>query len=977
MIILENIQKTYRSKNKKQTIALKNVSLSLPDNGLVFILGKSGSGKTTLLNILGSLDSFDSGEMIVNGKSLKQLKQKEVDDYRKNYVGFVFQDFNLLDEFNVKDNIELALRLQGEKDNQDDISRLLKEMDLGNIESKFPQELSGGQKQRVAIARALIKKPKMILADEPCGSLDEETGENIIQILKRESKDKLVVVVSHNNSLAEKYADRIIKMREGIILEEKVNQRINQEPHLNPNSEKEETNNSLKKSKLPWNFSLKMGFHYLSTRKIRLAFTILFSFLSLSLFSVSEVIANYSPANSIYHSLTSRKNRHFSVSYEAKHDNDDYFTTQRISEETKEHFERTYGVLSDGTCTFSSSLGSSFESYPISLPEINESPNLLNVSENRMTQLGFSLLCGKLPEKTDEIALTDYHFYIFQNIGFKDFTNHACPNVISGSLLQSPSDLLGKTICFSGNYCTISGFLNTNTISNYHEYLDKLFSFSKEEVKNYIKDNSLEYDFFKNEISYNYPSNIYCSSSFESKLKGGYGFHPIKSNLSPMNNGNEPHSYGFDRFATDAVQESTVEFLGDYQNIADSSQIIVSSSLKSTILEVDDTKTLEENDQTASFIEFVLKDGYWEKVETNCTFSSPSDFFNRGKKTHIFHYLLNHLPNNSVFEKYCLDYYHSGALRDPSSLLTNEMKAFAYFSFLTNEYDYRQFISNEMKDFIFKKAFDEGIMNPFGTETKEYLDDLFENYVYGKYKKDKNYVIHCEYQNIKTYTDKKTFDFTVIGFFDDPFGENAKKALVSKEIFDQLTDPINFGYSNLLCDLDGKEIKMYDLLKDSFNQKTNERFYLKNPVSGKVVTFHRQLSFLSSTFSYVGLILGILSVLLFCYFILGTIYSSTKEIGILRSLGTRKMEIFRIFLTESLFVAFLDFILATILCVVSVHFLNLFAIEKIGLAVSVYFFDWLSAFILLGLSFISALISSSVPFLSFLGKKPISIIKKE
>lgn len=155
MIILENIQKTYRSKNKKQTIALKNVSLSLPDNGLVFILGKSGSGKTTLLNILGSLDSFDSGEMIVNGKSLKQLKQKEVDDYRKNYVGFVFQDFNLLDEFNVKDNIELALRLQGEKDNQDDISRLLKEMDLGNIESKFPQELSGGAKTKGGYSKSL------------------------------------------------------------------------------------------------------------------------------------------------------------------------------------------------------------------------------------------------------------------------------------------------------------------------------------------------------------------------------------------------------------------------------------------------------------------------------------------------------------------------------------------------------------------------------------------------------------------------------------------------------------------------------------------------------------------------------------------------------------------------------------------------------------------------------------------------------
>lgn len=191
MITLQNVNKTYKSKNKKKTLALDNVSLNLPNQGLIFILGKSGSGKTTLLNILGGLDSFDSGKMIVDGKKISQFKEKDFDDYRKSYVGFIFQDFNLLDEFNVKENIELALRLEGKENKEEDISSLLQEIDLADIETKFPSELSGGQKQRIAIARALIKNPKMILADEPCGSLDDETGENIIKILKNKAKTSL------------------------------------------------------------------------------------------------------------------------------------------------------------------------------------------------------------------------------------------------------------------------------------------------------------------------------------------------------------------------------------------------------------------------------------------------------------------------------------------------------------------------------------------------------------------------------------------------------------------------------------------------------------------------------------------------------------------------------------------------------------------------------------------------------------------
>ena len=215
MIIIKNLNKTYITKKKKEVKALIDVSLTLPDKGLVFILGKSGSGKTTLLNILGCLDTFDSGDLLVDGKSIRDFKQKELDDYRNTFLGFVFQEMNLIENFNVRQNIELALSLQNRKEENNSIATLLEELELKDIETKLPKELSGGQRQRVAIARALIKNPKLILADEPTGSLDEETGEKILDILKEKTKDRLVVVVSHNKTFAKEYADQIIEIKDG------------------------------------------------------------------------------------------------------------------------------------------------------------------------------------------------------------------------------------------------------------------------------------------------------------------------------------------------------------------------------------------------------------------------------------------------------------------------------------------------------------------------------------------------------------------------------------------------------------------------------------------------------------------------------------------------------------------------------------------------------------------------------------------
>ena len=221
MIIVKNLTKVYKSKKAKVCVALNNVSFSLPSKGLVFVVGKSGSGKSTMLNLLGGLDSLTSGEINVFGNQLNEYSESELYSFRSNIVGFVFQDFHLLDDLTVADNVRLSLKLMAEDDDER-VEKALESVELLEYKDRYPRELSGGQQQRVAIARALVKNPDVIFADEPTGNLDSNTTEQIIKLIKEISKEKLVVVVSHNLFDAYEYADRIIELSEGRIINDLV-----------------------------------------------------------------------------------------------------------------------------------------------------------------------------------------------------------------------------------------------------------------------------------------------------------------------------------------------------------------------------------------------------------------------------------------------------------------------------------------------------------------------------------------------------------------------------------------------------------------------------------------------------------------------------------------------------------------------------------------------------------------------------------
>lgn len=282
MLKLKNIKKTYVSGDEKVE-ALKGINIEFRESEFVSILGQSGCGKTTLLNIIGGLDRYTSGDLIINGKSTKDFKDRDWDAYRNYSVGFVFQSYNLIGHQTVLSNVELALTISGvsRKERKQRAIKALEEVGLKEQIHKKPNQLSGGQMQRVAIARALVNNPDIILADEPTGALDTKTSVQVMEILKKISKDKLIIMVTHNPELAEKYSSRIIKILDGKITDDS-------DPIEH---QKEEKQQDTKKRRTSMKFltALRLSLNNLMTKKGR---TILTSFAgSIGIIGIALILA--------------------------------------------------------------------------------------------------------------------------------------------------------------------------------------------------------------------------------------------------------------------------------------------------------------------------------------------------------------------------------------------------------------------------------------------------------------------------------------------------------------------------------------------------------------------------------------------------------------------------------------------------------------------------------------------------------------
>ena len=407
MIELKEISKIYRSKKSVDTTALKNVSLTLADKGMVFILGKSGSGKSTLLNLLGGLDKPSSGEIFIQGKSMKDFTERDLDGYRNSFVGFVFQEFNLLEDYNVYENIELALALQQKEDENHLISQLLTSLDLEGLEKRRINELSGGQKQRVAIARALVKQPKLLLCDEPTGNLDQKSGQEIFNILKEISQQNLVVVVSHDEESARKYADRILTIVDGEILSD--------------TGEQWQSENkgsfTLQDAHIPFSYIFRMALHNLKLKPFKLVITVLLLIFSLILMNYTLNILFMNADDLAFEAITRNQHYIFEI-YKMKYEQatDFYgYTLYSADSQTIDEEDLAYlKTIANTTYHKGYFIYDSYQNINFSYGEADTYYTKLNVYPNITAFIEleddtvFEHLMGRSPRASNELVISEY-----------------------------------------------------------------------------------------------------------------------------------------------------------------------------------------------------------------------------------------------------------------------------------------------------------------------------------------------------------------------------------------------------------------------------------------------------------------------------------------------------------------------------------------------------------------------------------------
>ena len=433
---VKNVSKSYPIKKGEKVQALRGVSFDLPDTGMVVILGKSGCGKSTLLNILGGLDRFDSGDVECFGKSLKSLSRKELDDYRNSCVGFVFQEYNLIPELDIFDNIALPLQLQGQTDNDEKVKSALEQVGMSGFERRKVEELSGGQKQRVAIARALVKDAKIILADEPTGALDSHSGENVLKILKWISREKLVVLVTHDREFAEEYGDRIIELADGLVIRDTAEAYQSTEETKLP---------ELRKSKMPVKTAFKIGCSNFKHHPYRVFSTVLLSVIAFSLLGISLTVAFMDPAKAFAEAMI-RDGIEFSAIYKEEYYENpsvidqslDQFlgeplTPHRELPMTKEDVELlksqfgnsyalVYGPYSHTIVSFQNAVAATLKQMQetaLAHPDTNYLPHangFIALSEEECDRLGYTVI-GRLPQNTEEIAINEGIYNVFTIAG--------------------------------------------------------------------------------------------------------------------------------------------------------------------------------------------------------------------------------------------------------------------------------------------------------------------------------------------------------------------------------------------------------------------------------------------------------------------------------------------------------------------------------------------------------------------------------
>lgn len=979
-----HLTKVYKTKGGADTKALDDISIVFPEKGMVFLLGKSGSGKSTLLNVCGGLDAPTSGAILVKGKSSDKFSQSDFDSYRNTYVGFIFQEYNILNEFTVEDNIALALELQGKPKDKKVIADLLEQVDLTGYAKRKPNTLSGGQKQRIAIARALVKSPEIIMADEPTGALDSATGKQVFDTLKKLSKEKLVIVVSHDRDFAEMYGDRIIELKDGKILSDVTKTEEQQQvltenisivgdtlcvkngadlsdadfaeiksflsrtekdiiiaagerdvknfkevSHIKENGDQEVFKDSSElpfekkeynpkdakfiRSKLPLRHAIRIGASGLKSKPIRLFFTILLCTVAFTFFGLLSTMTFYDSEATFKQSVQEATLPMVTLQkyYEVieKYVYDGSEHEWSYSNETR----FTEEELLEYTAIYGAdTFGgvNSWGSYPIQNKTGQYWVN--DLTGFAYLQDGNSLrqqINGRYPEKDDEICISSYSAEVLYNCKTYDQS--------TGKLIEmtKPEDILGKKITIDGTSFTVVGIMNSGEIPEKYEAL------KESDGTDYQLMTSFQYELqdglhliafvTKAKMMEIGENNVWTMSEFDTRrMVATIGIGTGNPYVFP-----EYPNASYGGFESNINAEQVSWIVADKNTLTDTEVVIAKPMFYNLVLEAYDK---EVNLAIEAGNESREKQALEILELTNQLLNGGIEVEN--KETHKWEF--KEFTKEEVVKKYEA---LLSALQKESKQLTLAVKLF-------DEWDYLPV--GEAKEFT--------VVGVFNSDKSQDSEKLF-------------------------FTDKVANDFW----------ENQKEQVGSySEYITSFVEPENAVYGTLYLPYDHSVEQtemLWDIYKKDAYGADGSKDVLTSTIISNLEMVDSTIQELSQIFLYVGIVLAIFAALLLSNFISISISYKKQEIGILRAVGARSFDVFKIFFSESFVIAAicvaLSIFASVSLCVV----INDTLISLINASLLVFGIN--SFVVLIGVAFVTVVVATFLPVWSAAKKKPVESIR--
>ena len=931
MLELQNVTKIY--KTKAGTVkALDGVSLTFPSSGLVFITGKSGCGKTTLLNVIGGLDGIDDGEILVQDKKFSAFSASEYDSYRNTFIGFIFQEYNLLSEFSVEKNIKIAMELQGRTASEEEFEQLLKDVEIQELKNRHPAELSGGQRQRVAIARALVKHPRIIMADEPTGALDSGTGIQVLDTLKKLSKDKLVIVVSHDLEFAENYADRVIHLIDGKVAqditysEKELASNVSERENLlvvKDGSDLSESEKdllakavkqrkkisiieklsyrdsaptgkvkkddsepvSLHKSKMKLKSAAFLGLKSLTVKPFRLIITVLVSALAFAVFGLFDTIATFSTQSILQNALKINNAQTITVtpSYTANYQAGDSYALQLSDDAIADLAQDTGGTVKGVSkiSLYSSLIDSDVvigkKYYANSINGFIEfDPQTELDEQGNFKDFPYRLVAGKYPKLIyEDGVLVKTSMY---NVAISTFLADSIIYYLNGNPLGEKTievreDLIGATIEASNNTYTITGLIDCGEIPAKYAPL-------KDATPNNVNTRALLTDY-----------NAFIDSGAHKCFFSPKGFTKLVHQPDPT------------------FQTGNTEWSMSLQGLSGKKQI-VDYVYASRLYDENNILFFKEDRES-----FTLADDEILIHHANLEDVFSTEIAALADKTmqENARYLIGSMQSKNATE-------NRETFNQLLSLLNKSITNGCFTANITQRYE-------ETGEKVVKSLKIVGVY--FGVDTS-------------------------------SYTAARRYKFMMNDTLMQSFGIYPKQGEYSKILFSSAA--VRSGLQNIVAYL----IEEEGLTLSLYNNST-----LK--VIRDNETMIKQVA---NLFLYAAIALALLAIFLLYNYISTSISSKKQSVGVLRGLGAGGKDILLTFLSESLIIALVNGILAVALSAVGCTLVNAYILHIMNVSIPFALFGARQVLVIAIITFVTAIASSALPIIKISKKKPVELIRR-